>query len=129
MPDPDHAAIRLALTTIPPACRFHGTNLNPTSPTREACCDTGKPALRRRAALEALDRLERAAAAPPTPDTGSDQRCRNCARLFDPDDTTFDGAAQSGTSPWCRGCVDSCHDNEIADHRCPVCSIPTKASI
>lgn len=67
MPDPsdlaDLAAIRIALTSLPPACRFHGTKLEPTGPTREACCDTGKPSLRRRTALEALDRLDRQAAA------------------------------------------------------------------
>jgi hypothetical protein len=80
MPDPDHAAIRLALTTIPPACRFHGTNLNPTSPTREACCDTGKPALRRRAALEALARLERDTQAPP-PATEPETAPETAARI------------------------------------------------
>jgi hypothetical protein len=249
MPDPDHATIRLALTTMPPACRFHGTNLNPTSPTREACCDTGKPALRRRAALEALDRLERDTQAPPsatvppemltglhrmlttssrdwgqyapdawlygllvgwdceeqhevhndtcgegtlrelaaqhgwspeaiarlrryrtavrasTPteadaslencstishcfvsnrhtglrgctdraatllpaDLAAAQFCQSCAAEFNPGDTTSDGTARSGASPWCRRCVDRCHDNDAADHRCPVCSTPTRA--
>jgi hypothetical protein len=61
--DPDLAAIRAALDAMPPACRYHGTNLEGTSRYREECCDTGKPSLLRRRALEALERVERAAGA------------------------------------------------------------------
>ncbi len=47
--------------------------------------------------------------------------CGKCKTPFDPADTRFDGRARHGQTPFCRGCVDRCHDNEIADHRCAVC--------
>lgn len=53
--------------------------------------------------------------------TEPSEKCGNCRRPFDPTDTTFDGAAQHGLTPYCRSCVDRCHDSEIADHRCIVC--------
>lgn len=52
--------IRAALEELPEVCRYHGTNLEPTGgwmSRREACCDTGLPALRRRDAMDALDRI------------------------------------------------------------------------
>lgn len=48
--------------------------------------------------------------------------CGHCRRPFDPGDTRWDGQARYGDTPWCRACVDRCHDSEIADHRCPVCA-------
>jgi hypothetical protein len=48
--------------------------------------------------------------------------CGYCRRPFDPTDTRWDGRARHGDTPWCRACVDRCHDTEIADHRCPVCA-------
>lgn len=47
--------------------------------------------------------------------------CASCRLAFDPTDTRFDGCARSYDTPWCRACVDRCHDSEIADHRCRVC--------
>jgi hypothetical protein len=47
--------------------------------------------------------------------------CAACHRPFDPADTRWDGAARQRDTPFCRACVDRCHDSEIADHRCPVC--------
>jgi hypothetical protein len=47
--------------------------------------------------------------------------CGQCKQPFDPSDTTFDGRAQHKATPFCRRCVDRCHDTEIADHRCAVC--------
>lgn len=48
--------------------------------------------------------------------------CASCCNPFDPTDTRFDGRARyRDNKPWCRACVDRCHDNEIADHRCAVC--------
>ncbi|MBA4865956.1 hypothetical protein H1V43_32350 [Streptomyces sp. PSKA54] len=47
--------------------------------------------------------------------------CDQCKQPFDPSDTRFDGRAQHRATPFCRRCVDRCHDTEIADHRCAVC--------
>ncbi|MFC9681319.1 hypothetical protein [Streptomyces sp. NPDC056948] len=48
--------------------------------------------------------------------------CGKCKTPFDPADTRFDGHAQHGVTPYCRRCIDRCHDNEIADHRCVICA-------
>ncbi|WP_086773246.1 hypothetical protein [Streptomyces bobili] len=48
--------------------------------------------------------------------------CGKCRTAFDPADTRFAGHAQHGTTAFCRRCVDACHDNEIADHRCVICA-------
>ncbi|MFF3643421.1 hypothetical protein [Streptomyces sp. NPDC002564] len=48
--------------------------------------------------------------------------CAKCRTPFDPADTRFDGRARHYDTPYCRGCVDRCHDNEIADHRCVICA-------
>lgn len=48
--------------------------------------------------------------------------CSACRRDFDPADPSLSGAARYRDTPWCRRCVDRCHDTEIADHRCPVCA-------
>lgn len=48
--------------------------------------------------------------------------CGRCRKPFDPTDTTFDGQARQGVTPFCRRCVDRCHESEDAGHRCPVCS-------
>lgn len=47
--------------------------------------------------------------------------CAKCRRQFDPADIRFiDSARRYSSSPFCSGCVDNCHDSEIADHFCPV---------
>jgi hypothetical protein len=46
--------------------------------------------------------------------------CGRCRKPFDPADTRFDGAAQYGTTPWCRSCVDNCHEGS-AEHVCVIC--------
>lgn len=48
--------------------------------------------------------------------------CGKCKQPFDLADTRFDGRARFYLTPYCRGCVDRCHDNEIADHRCVICA-------
>ncbi len=48
-------------------------------------------------------------------------RCGKCRQHFDPADTRFDGHARYANTPYCRGCVDRCIDNESADHRCVIC--------
>jgi len=50
------------------------------------------------------------------------EACGKCRQPFDPADTSFDGRARYHLTPYCRGCVDRCHDNEIADHRCVICA-------
>lgn len=49
-------------------------------------------------------------------------KCGRCSRLFDPTDKSFNGAARYGNSPFCRGCVDRCHESTDAFHQCPVCA-------
>lgn len=47
--------------------------------------------------------------------------CGACRRPFDENDTRFDGRARMGATPWCRACVDRCHEATDAFHACPVC--------
>lgn len=47
--------------------------------------------------------------------------CGKCRQPFDPTDTRFDGRGQHGTTPFCRRCVDRCHESTDAFHVCPVC--------
>jgi hypothetical protein len=56
------------------------------------------------------------------PTAAAEEACGKCKTPFDPADTRFDGRAQYHETPYCRGCVDRCHDNEIADHRCVICA-------
>ncbi|PYC83434.1 hypothetical protein C7C46_08855 [Streptomyces tateyamensis] len=58
---------------------------------------------------------------PPAADTPSQPQCGACRRPFDPNDRRWNGRAQHGDSPWCRSCIDRCHDNASADHRCLIC--------
>lgn len=75
--------------------------------------------------------LERAAvlrqdlAGPPAeeqPAVDASEACGKCKQPFDPADTRFDGQARHYLTPYCCGCVDRCHDNESADHRCVICA-------
>ncbi|MCP3769513.1 hypothetical protein [Streptomyces sp. MAR25Y5] len=47
-------------------------------------------------------------------------RCRRCLRPFDADDTRFAGHSRHADTPWCRRCVDNCHDGG-AEHVCVIC--------
>lgn len=51
----DLAIVKAAIDMLPATCRYHGTRL--LRPDARACCDTGKPALARREAEAALERL------------------------------------------------------------------------
>jgi len=53
--------------------------------------------------------------------------CLKCKIPFDPTDTSSEGSAMHGGGPFCRHCVTLCHDSEIADHRCMVCTPKTEA--
>jgi hypothetical protein len=55
------------------------------------------------------------------PAVDASERCAKCKQPFDPADTAFDGRARYHLTPYCRGCVDLCHDTESADHRCVIC--------
>jgi len=48
--------------------------------------------------------------------------CRRCHRPFNPTDNTANGAARYGETPFCRRCVDRCHESTDAFHECPVCA-------
>lgn len=50
----------------------------------------------------------------------AENQCRRCRRPFNPTDTRFDGHARHKDSPWCRRCVDNCHDGG-AEHVCLIC--------
>lgn len=56
----DLATIRAAVAALPATCRYHEDRIDPGPGLfgREGCCDTGRPALLRRRAEEALTRLE-----------------------------------------------------------------------
>jgi hypothetical protein len=64
--DADLALIRKALNALPNQCRYHHDRTEPDSHARgrEACCDTGVPAQRRKLAEQALQRLSERGAAP-----------------------------------------------------------------
>ncbi|MFF3912702.1 hypothetical protein ACFYZB_04325 [Streptomyces sp. NPDC001852] len=47
-------------------------------------------------------------------------RCGRCRTPFDPTDTRFDGRARHQETPWCRRCVDNCHEGS-AEHVCMIC--------
>lgn len=54
----DLAIVKAAIEHLPAECRYHGENLDrPIRWGGGACCDTGKPALARREAEAALERL------------------------------------------------------------------------
>ena len=59
----DAATIRAALRKLPSACRYHGDKTAPPPGLirREACCDTGAPAQRRKEAEAVMDRIEQGA--------------------------------------------------------------------
>ncbi len=65
--------------------------------------------LRRRMAAEEAAAAEQGAAA-----------VRRCLRDFAPSDPRFDGQARYRETPWCRMCVDNCHDGG-AEHVCRIC--------
>ncbi|MET9734308.1 hypothetical protein ABZZ79_27820 [Streptomyces sp. NPDC006458] len=48
------------------------------------------------------------------------QQCRRCHHPFDPADTRFDGRARHQDTPWCRHCIDNCHEGS-AEHLCAIC--------
>lgn len=50
--------------------------------------------------------------------------CVQCHQPFDPADTRFDGHAQHNETPFCRRCVDRCHESTDAFHACAVCAAP-----
>ncbi|MGW1615755.1 hypothetical protein ACWCQZ_41165 [Streptomyces sp. NPDC002285] len=47
--------------------------------------------------------------------------CGKCRQPFDPADTRFDGHARHKETPFCRSCIDLCHDATDAFHRCVIC--------
>jgi hypothetical protein len=47
--------------------------------------------------------------------------CTRCKTPFDPQDRTFDGRARHDETPFCRSCVDRCHESTDFAHQCAVC--------
>ncbi|MFD3929711.1 hypothetical protein [Streptomyces sp. NPDC058614] len=68
-----------------------------------------------------VEAIDRRAPAEEQPAVEAPEACARCKKPFDPTDTRFDGRAQHKFTPYCRWCVDLCHDNESADHRCVIC--------
>lgn len=59
MKNPDLQTLKVALTQLPIKCRYHGDRLQREDTWNGIyCCDTGRPALLRRRAEAALQRLE-----------------------------------------------------------------------
>jgi hypothetical protein len=56
------------------------------------------------------------------PAVAASEACGKCKQPFNQADTRFDGQARHYLTPYCRRCVDRCHDTEIADHRCVICA-------
>jgi hypothetical protein len=50
--------------------------------------------------------------------------CQRCVEPFDTMDISYLGRAQYRNSPFCRSCVDRCHDSASAEHCCIVCQSP-----
>ncbi|NUO43684.1 MAG: hypothetical protein HOV82_16800 [Streptomyces sp.] len=48
------------------------------------------------------------------------EACGKCRRPFDPADTRHDGRARYAETPYCRGCIDLCHEAD-AFHCCVIC--------
>lgn len=46
--------------------------------------------------------------------------CRSCLTPFDEADKRFDGHARHADTPFCRSCLDVCHEAD-AGHRCQIC--------
>ncbi|MBH1939246.1 hypothetical protein I5Q34_34165 [Streptomyces sp. AV19] len=49
------------------------------------------------------------------------ENCTQCGQPFDPTDKRFDGRARHGTTPFCRRCVDRCHESTDFAHKCAIC--------
>lgn len=57
----------------------------------------------------------------PWADAVTPPACARCAREFYETDQRPDGHARHADSPWCRRCIDQCHDGG-ADHVCVICN-------
>lgn len=88
---------------------------------KDAASGVGDKALREFLAAEP-DQDDLAALLPDAAVEPQADACGKCRTAFDPTDTRFDGHAQYHETPYCRSCVDRCHDTEIADHRCVICA-------
>lgn len=52
--------------------------------------------------------------------------CIRCGNPFDPIDTRWNGKGRHASNPWCRACLDACHDSDDAFHWCPIDEHRTK---
>lgn len=49
------------------------------------------------------------------------EACGKCKRPFNPADPRWDGSARYAETPYCRRCIDGCHESTDAFHRCVIC--------
>ncbi|MFJ8110454.1 hypothetical protein [Streptomyces sp. NPDC096132] len=49
------------------------------------------------------------------------ETCGKCKRPFNPADPRWDGSARYASTPFCRRCIDACHEASDAFHRCVIC--------
>lgn len=52
-------------------------------------------------------------------------KCGRCLQPFDPTDDRWNGYARHQDTPWCRSCIDRCHESTDFAHECPVCADAT----
>lgn len=57
-----------------------------------------------------------------TPAAEKPAACAKCRTPFNPADPSFVGTARHTDTPYCRGCVDRCHEATDAFHRCVICA-------
>ncbi|MFG2780787.1 hypothetical protein ACGFY7_23405 [Streptomyces prunicolor] len=103
----------------------HGDTVHVTLTTEEAEAvrdDLGQIwASKISAAGDQLHSLLESVTVPNEEQSAAEEACGKCKRPFDPADTRFGGRAPYADTPYCRGCVDRCHDNNSANHRCVIC--------
>jgi len=73
------------------------------------------------AVAELLDSMLTFRVEQPVEEQPAAEACGKCKRPFDPADTRFDGNARHNETPYCRSCVDRCHESTDAFHRCVIC--------
>lgn len=103
-----------------------------TSPAGELCTSHGGKRVRRNDTHQARRAAWVEAGQPDSTEADDEaaedvDACDRCHKPFDPTDARFDGRARHLYSPFCRRCVDRCHESTDAFHRCPVCRTDAEA--
>lgn len=53
--------------------------------------------------------------------TPSPTQCGRCHQRFESAGPAFDGRARYGDTPYCRRCIDRCHESTDSAHTCVIC--------